>query len=479
VERFVVVKYFIRRSGQTNDADKMLDHLNEEVEKFAKSKIASGANLKEKAENFRESLRRASEKLGDAERLVVFVDGLDEGTDEISLLESLPLEAPEKISLVYSSREIPEVRARIWTKLDRERRSEFTVQRLGKGEVRALLYDFVNKYKMTEDYLEQVIVKSQGNPLYLKLLCQGLEQGAYRLNDLKALPKEVADLYRDMLDRFSGKHSGSLEYLTLLAVARDFLADEVAADMMDMSQQEIERLVGICRECLYDNPETEEVEDYQLFHESMREYLLVRKRGECEKWKRRLADWCEDWSNEVKSELARDYAVSNRIDHQWDWTQHLRENRRFDEVEKREQSITKSMEDKHFRSELFLRCGHPETLRRNLQIAQKILLKREGDCNRKKVLTFARIYHEEPFELLKQLLGDLERAGEKGNFEEVFRRANSGSDSRQKTMLTLRGLWQGEGGPASGSSLTEKMEEWLERADDPELRELAAMKMSI
>jgi hypothetical protein len=332
---------------------------------------------------------------------------------------------------------------------------------------------------MTEDYLEQVIVKSQGNPLYLKLLCQGLEQGAYRLNDLKALPKEVADLYRDMLDRFSGKHSGSLEYLTLLAVARDFLADEVAADMMDMSQQEIERLVGICRECLYDNPETEEVEDYQLFHESMREYLLVRKRGECEKWKRRLADWCEDWRNEVKSELARDYAVSYRIDHQWDWTQHLRENRRFDEVEKREQSITKSMEDKHFRSELFLRCGHPETLRRNLQMAQKILLKREGDGNRKRVLAFARIYHEEPFELLKQLLGDLERAGENGNFEEVFRRANSGSDSRQKAMLTLRGLWQGEGGPASGSSLIEKMEEWLERADDPELRELAAMKMSI
>ena len=155
----------------------------------------------------------------------------------------------------------------------------------------------------------------------------------------------------------------------------------------------------------------------------------------------------------------------------------LTENRRFDEVEKREQSITKAMEDKHFRSELFLRCGHPEILRRNLQMAQKILLKREGDGNRKRVLALARIYHEEPFELLKQLLGDLERAGEKGNFEEVFRRAKSGSDSRQKAMLTLRGLWQGEGGPASGSSLIETLEEWLERADDPELRELASMKM--
>ena len=63
------------------------------------------------------------------------------------------------------------------------------------------------------------------------------------------------------------------------------------------------------------------------------------------------------------------------------------------------------------------------------------------------------------------------------SFEEVFRRAESGGDSRQKAMLALRGLWQGEGGLASGSKLNEKMEEWLERADDPELRELAAMKV--
>jgi len=405
------------------------------------------------------------------------VDGLDEGTDETSMLESLPLEAPDKVSLVYSSREIPEVRARIWTKLDRERRSEFTVLRLGKGEVRALLYDFVNKYRMTEAYLEQVIIKSQGNPLYLKLLCQGLEQGAYRLNDLKGLPKEVADLYRDMLARYGASHPLALGYLCLLATAKDFLPQGVAADMMDVSQQEIEGVVGICRECLYDSPETEDVEDYQLFHESMREYLLDRKRAECEKWKRRLADWCEDWSNEEKSELARDYAVSYRIDHQWDWAGHLRENRRPEEAGQREESIIRAMENGHFRSELFLRCGHPETLRRNLQRAQKLLLKGEGEGNRKRVLALARIYHEEPYLLLNQLLDELEMSGEKGNFEEVFRRAESGSDSRQKAMLTLRGIWRGEGTPASGSKLNEKMEEWLEKADDPELRELAAMRV--
>lgn len=477
VERFVVVRYFIRRSGQTNDADKMLDHLNEELEKFSKSKIASGTNLKEKTGNFQERLRRASKKLGDEERLVVFVDGLDEGTDEMSLLESLPLEMPEKISLVYSSREIPEVRNRIWSKLDRERRSEFTVHRLGKGEVRALLYDFVNKYAMTEAYLEQVIVKSQGNPLYLKLLCQGLEQGAYRLNDLNALPKEVEDLYRDMLARYAAGHPLALGYLCLLATAKDFLPHEVAADMMEVSQQEIEQVVGVCRECLYDSPETEDVEDYQLFHESMREYLLERKRGECEKWKRRLADWCEDWNKQEKSEFARDYGVIYRVEHQWDWAEHLRENRRSDEAQKREQAIIRAMEDEDFRSELFLRCGHPETLRRNLQRAQKLLLKGGEEANRKRVLSLARTYHEEPFELLNQLLDDLEQAGEKGNFEEVFRRAESGGDSRQKAMLTLRGLWRGEGGPATGSKLNEKMQEWLERADDPELRELAAMKV--
>ena len=82
----------------------------------------------------------------------------------------------KKVAVIYSSREIPLVRSKIWEEMDRERRSEIIVQPMGQSEIRALLSDFVNKYALEEEYLSRVVSKSQGNPLYLKLLCQGLER---------------------------------------------------------------------------------------------------------------------------------------------------------------------------------------------------------------------------------------------------------------------------------------------------------------
>ena len=204
----------------------------------------------------------------------------------------------------------------------------------------------------------------------------------------------------------------------------------------------------------------------------------MRKRGECEKWKRRLADWCEDWRNEAKSELARDYAVSYRIDHQWDWTQHLLENRRFDEVEKREQSITKAMEDKHFRSELFLRCGHPETC-----VETSKWLRKFSSSEKATVIVKGCLLSQDLPRGTVRVVKTVAWRPRACRRERQFRRGFSPGKFRErlqaKGYADPRGLWQGEGGPASGSSLTEKMEEWLEKADDPELRELAAMKMPI
>ena len=93
-------------------------------------------------------------------------------------------------------------------------------------------------------------------------------KGDYQLNDSDGLPKEIKSLYDDMLAKFNSEHDRALEYLTLLAQAKFFLADEVAAALMHCSQAEVESIVKICRESLFENAETETVDDYQLFHES-------------------------------------------------------------------------------------------------------------------------------------------------------------------------------------------------------------------
>jgi hypothetical protein len=59
---------------------------------------------------------------------------------------------------------------------------------LGKEDIRALIYEVANKYEVEREsaWIEAVLQKSQGNPLYLKLLCNSLENGSIALNDFGA-----------------------------------------------------------------------------------------------------------------------------------------------------------------------------------------------------------------------------------------------------------------------------------------------------
>ncbi len=476
VEKVYVVKYFIRRSGQTNDTEKMLHHLNDELEKFAKTKLDVGYSSSEMADAFKERLRRFANRLKDDERLVVFVDGLDEGTDAAGLFESLPREVPEKVALIYSSREIPLVRSRIWEEMDRERRSEIIVQPMGQSEIRALLSDFVNKYALEQEYLSRVVSKSQGNPLYLKLLCQGLERGDYQLNDTVGLPKEIKSLYDDMLTRYNSEHNRALEYLTLLAQAKFFLADEVAAALMDCSQADVESIVHICRESLFENAETETVDDYQLFHESLREYLLDNKPGESEKKKRLFAEWCQDWNKGEKTILSRKYAIEYRIEHAKEWKECLEKSRKNSEVEYWNERIVDAMEDGNFRRELFLSCGHAETLRNSIRTAQGILLS-GGLKNHHRILALARIYQEEPLLLAQELIEELECSAENLDFEKVAENAEFGTSEKQKAMLALRGIWKkpGQRTKIHSIALSTKMNDWIKNSDDEDLRELVEL----
>ena len=480
VEKVQVVRYFIRRSGQTNDAEKMLHHLNEELEKFAKTKLQSGRSIREMSDSFRERLRRAKENLRDDQRLVILVDGLDEGSDAKGLLDSLPREVPEKVALIYASREIPEVRSRIWENLDRERRTEMTVNRMGVEEVRALLFDFVDKYRMEEKYVSKVLNTSEGNPLYLKLLCRGLERGDYKLNDALGLPTEIKNLYEDMVKRYAKEYDRTVEYLCLLAQAKFFLSDEVAAELIGCTQHEMEKILSVCRDCLYENPYTENLDDYQLFHESMREYLLDTKSSVCEKWKQKLAEWCDQWKSREKSELSRDYAVKFGVAHALEWRDHLRKSRRIEEASEWESRILAIVENGEFRRELFLRCGHAETMRNNIMTAQGILLRQGGvnerQRNRTRVLKLARIYQEEPITLYGRLLEELEEAGKDGDFEKVAERAQAGINPKQKTMLALRGAWGVKGMRRENSlALKTKLENWLESAEDEDLNRLVVL----
>jgi hypothetical protein len=185
---------------------------------------------------------------------------------------------------------------------------------LGAEDARAILSGHVSKYKIERDYLEEVARRSQGNPLYLNLLAQGLGRGDISLNDVTSLPAGIKDIYQRILERL-GQIPHAVELMQLLAVARDFVSASMANDLLRLPGDTAgTQLLPACFELIEENPLTENLEDYQLFHESLRDYLLrSRYPGECAKLSRRLHDWCLEWPR-LKDESRR-YALRHLAAH--------------------------------------------------------------------------------------------------------------------------------------------------------------------
>ncbi|MCP5495440.1 MAG: NACHT domain-containing protein [Leptospiraceae bacterium] len=204
INKIHVIEYFIRRDMNTTDTGSMLEHLNTRLENTFKLGVEQGGNLQTQKENFEIRLRKVSEKLQkSSEKLLLIIDGLDEGSDSEGLLEVLPRSLPKGILVLYASRENMRVRDVVYTNLDQGHRDSLELQGLSEIDTRAFLEDYVNKYELKEDYVKMVTKRSQGNPLYIKLLCQGLLNQDYELNNLTKIPKQMSELYDKLFNRFS------------------------------------------------------------------------------------------------------------------------------------------------------------------------------------------------------------------------------------------------------------------------------------
>jgi hypothetical protein len=160
--------------------------------------------------------------------------------------------------------------------------------------------EVVNKYNVERDsaWIEAVQKRSQGNPLYLKLLCDALEHGSIALNDIQALPDKIDEYYKAILDRYAKDATDGdalLAGLFAFAAARDYLTMEHLGLINKLGEATVQRIGSTLKEVLYENPLTEDVLDYQLFHESFREYLLEEKALKVKDAEERIIDFCADW----------------------------------------------------------------------------------------------------------------------------------------------------------------------------------------
>jgi hypothetical protein len=315
------VEYFIRRGTQQAQVEFMLAYLIRRTDEHfpaGKEIRAEGKTTYDVQSQLFAKWRMWSEQ-NKGQKLLFLIDGLDEGAENI-VLAYLPRENFENILFIYGSR--PGGHKSIddlWATLPTEHHTKLELQGLGKEDIRALIYEVANKYEIEREspWIDAVQIKSQGNPLYLKLLCDSLEHGGVAVNDVHALPDKIDEYYKAILNRYAQDaiDGDSLLFsLFTFAAARDYLTNAHIGHINKLGPAATQRVCTTLKEVLYENPLTEEVLDYQLFHESFREYLIREFAKEVQDASYRIIDFCSRWY-EFEGSWEQRYALEHYAFH--------------------------------------------------------------------------------------------------------------------------------------------------------------------
>jgi hypothetical protein len=316
-----VVEYFIRRGTAQAKTDYLLNYLIKRTDEL----FPQGREIRAEDKNTWSLQQQLFSKWrlwaehSKGNKLLFLIDGLDEGVED-DLVKYLPRENFENILIIYGSRpgghrSIDE----LWSTLPIEYHTKLELSGLSKQDIRALIYEVANKYALEREsaWIDAVEKRSQGNPLYLKLLCDALENGSVELNDINALPEKIEDYYKAILQRYAQDTldgDALLAGLYTFAAAKDYLTMTHLGLINKLGDAQVERVGSTLKEVLYENPLTEDVLDYQLFHESFREYLVKEKNMQVLESVERIIDFCATWQD-LEGTIEQRYTLENYAPH--------------------------------------------------------------------------------------------------------------------------------------------------------------------
>lgn len=319
-----VVEYFIRRGTSQAQTEYLFNYLNHKTDElFPKAKeIKAEGKMVFDLQNQLLNKWRLWAEHNNGNTILFLIDGLDEGVEN-NLVNYLPRENFQNILFIYGSRpgghkSIDE----LWGSLPIENHIKLELGGLGKEDIRAMIYEVANKYELEREsvWIDAVQVRSQGNPLYLKLLCDAIANNSIGINDIHALPKEIDDYYKAILQRYAQDTLDGDDLLMALytfAAAKDYLTLAHIGLINQLGEAKLQRIGSTLKEVLYENPLTENVLDYQLFHESFREYLCREKAFKISEAKEQIINFCGTWK-----ELAGTWEQCYTLEH---YASHLSE----------------------------------------------------------------------------------------------------------------------------------------------------------
>jgi hypothetical protein len=476
-----IVEYFIRR-GATETASQFFDSMNERLDQLYQLRFEFGKSDSEKQGLFLARIEQISKQLKEDECLLLIADGLDEIKNGDPLLSLLPKMLPEKIKIIYGARPQQELRYTFYDHLDRERRASLDVGGLSLADIRSVLMEHVSKYEIRESYVDEVLRISEGNPLYLKMLCSGLEQRIYKLNSAVSLPKGMDELYTNALLTLEKSHKGATNFLIYLAAAKDFVSPELAAEWIEVDTPYLRNsLLSACLEFLYENPLTQELEDYQLFHESLREFLTKTYPTELQACKERICDWSLKWrlnNGDIAFEHDRlGYAMHFATEHLFESYIYFTQNKKQNSAIARKKQLFDLIGNEEWRAMNFETCGNGEALGRSYYFLQRILAVEDSTGNHfKEFFNYAYNRYAEPERMYKLqralLMTEVPNNKLTAHLERIPSLAKMGQRDEDKVLLALLPLWSNENLNDIPVPLRETLNGWLENTRSSAVKKL-------
>ena len=247
-------------------------------------------------------LNEISQKLTPSEKVIIFVDAMDE-VDDIDNLQGanllyLPQNLPNGVFVIATARKI-NLRLRI----DCELKTLFIEQdaKENKVDIRSYLeskaslqgiVDYTKSQSITRDkFLEYLDVKSQGNFMYLRYVIPEIERGAYKGLKIDALPTGLINYYEDHWRRMRAQNEEAwLKYKLPIIIALSIVKEPVSLDRIsefsevkDLRRirailQEWEQFLYVTKVEFENNLQTR----WRMYHDSFREFIAAKDEVEGE-----------------------------------------------------------------------------------------------------------------------------------------------------------------------------------------------------
>lgn len=229
--------------------------------------------------------------------LVIMLDGIDEGLEDKipgnNIMEFLPKANFDKVKIIYSYRRSSSIDEELLGRINVENRERYELPRLDDDGIRAMLYRVMDKYKVITELKERMPLiqkRSEGTPLYMALLCKDIKAKKIKLENIDKIPEGILEYYSGVMP----KSDLARRLLYVMAAAKEPLRVEHLQNILKV-ENEIDLENNLCE--VYGLIEVSKDGHYSLFHDSFRDYLIMRSSVNFAKAHKAISDFCSLWND--------------------------------------------------------------------------------------------------------------------------------------------------------------------------------------